>query len=46
MEPEVFIRCRKSDYKIVESVLEEAMQEYRDLMKREVLGFKNKEVPI
>ena len=46
MEPEVNLRCRKSDVKIVESVLDQAAAEYKKLMKDEVKGFKNKEVPL
>jgi len=45
MEPEVVIKCRKSDAAVVERVLEEAADEYKKLMKAEVKQFKNKEVP-
>ena len=46
MEPEVNIRCRKSDAAIVERVLEEAAGEYQKLLKAEVKAYKNKDVPI
>ena len=46
MEPEVNIRCRKSDAPAVEKILNQAAQEYKQLMKDEVKGFKNKEVPL
>ena len=46
MEPEVNIRCRKSDAAIVERVLAEAAAEYQQLLKAEVKAYKNKEVAI
>lgn len=46
MEPELTIKCRKSDLEIVKSVSNKAVEEYKALMKREVLHFKNREVPI
>ena len=39
MEPEVNIRCRKSDEKIVQSVLESASAEYKRLLSSEVKRF-------
>jgi vacuolar-type H+-ATPase subunit E/Vma4 len=46
MEPEVNIRCRKSDVATVERILGEAAEDYKKLIKAEVKGFKNKEVPL
>lgn len=46
MEPEVHIRCRKSDLALVEKVIAKASQEYKDLMKREVPRLKDKEIPL
>ena len=46
MEPEVHIRCRKSDHHIVEQVLEQATEEYKTLMKAEVKSLKNKDFPL
>ena len=46
MEPEVNVRCRKSDLAMVEAVYNEAAEEYKALMKAEVKGFKNREVPL
>ena len=46
MEPEVTVRCRKSDEALVTSVFEQAMEEYRTIMKKEVKFFHNKDVPI
>lgn len=46
MEAEVNIRCRKSDLSVVESVIQEAADEYKALVKKEVKGFKNKEVEV
>ncbi len=40
------IRCRQSDLKIVLEVSAEATKEYKQLMKREVKLFKDKEVPL
>lgn len=39
MEPEVNVRCRKSDEPLVESVVEQAVDEYKKLMKKEVKIF-------
>ena len=46
MEPEVNIRCRKSDVALVEKILDEAADEYKKLMKSEVKGFKKRDVPL
>jgi len=46
MEPEVNIRCRESDFKMVESVLQEAAEEYKRMMKDEVKAFAKKDVPL
>lgn len=46
MEAEVNVRCRKSDYETVKSVVDHAVEEYKALMKREVKAFKDREVPI
>jgi vacuolar-type H+-ATPase subunit E/Vma4 len=46
MEPELTIKCRKSDLEIVKSVSHKAVEEYKALMKKEVKHFHNKEVPI
>ena len=45
MEPEVFLRCRKSDETLVQSVLEQAVQEYQVLMAKEVKMLKGKQPP-
>ena len=45
MEPEVNVRCRKSDYAVVKTVIEPAVEEYKKLMKKEVKIFKDREVP-
>jgi vacuolar-type H+-ATPase subunit E/Vma4 len=45
MEPEVFIRCRKSDLELVRSIIEPAMTEYKAIMKAQVKIFKNRDVP-
>lgn len=46
MEAEVNIRCRKSDYDLVKSVVDSATEEYKKLMKKEVKAFKDRDVPI
>ena len=46
MEPEVNIRCRKSDVAVVERVMDEAAEDYKNLMKAEVNAYKNKEVTL
>ena len=35
MERDVYVRCRPVDFDIVESVLQEASQEYSDIIKKE-----------
>lgn len=45
MEPEVAIRVRKSDEALVQEVLDQAVSEYKDKMKKEVKAFKDREVP-
>jgi V-type H+-transporting ATPase subunit E len=45
MEPEVHIRSRKSDEELVKGVMEAACQAYKDIMKREVKLFKDRDVP-
>jgi len=45
MEPEVAIRCRKSDVTLVQDVIEAASTDYKAIMKKEVKFFKNKDVP-
>jgi V-type H+-transporting ATPase subunit E len=45
MEPEVHIRSRKSDEALVKSVMEAACDAYKDIMKREVKLFKDRDVP-
>ena len=44
MEPEVNIRCRRSDVQLVERVLETAAAEYKKLMKENVKAYANKDV--
>jgi len=46
MEPEVTVRCRKSDIALVESVFESAIEDYKAVMKKEVKHFHDKDVPI
>ena len=46
MEPEVNIRCRKSDVAVVERVMAEAAEDYKQIMKAEVKAYQNKEVVI
>jgi len=46
MEGEVHIRCRRSDIELVRQVYERAGEEYKALMKREVLLFKDRDVPL
>ena len=45
MEPEVGIRCRKEDEDLVKSVINDAANEYKALMKKEVKFFEDKDVP-
>ena len=46
MEPEVHIRCRKSDEQIVAKVYKQAGDEYKALMQKEVKRFTNKDIPL
>lgn len=46
MEAEVHVRCRKSDYALCKEVCDQAAEEYKRLMKKEVNYFHNREVPI
>jgi V-type H+-transporting ATPase subunit E len=46
MEAEVHIKCRKSDVSLVQEVYEQAGEEYKQLMKREVKLFKDRDVPL
>lgn len=46
MEAEVHVRCRKSDLHLVNEIHEEAAEEYKKLMKREVKLFKDRDVPL
>lgn len=45
MEPEVYIRCKKEDEKIIAEIIEPAVKEYKALMKKEVKVFKDREPP-
>jgi len=45
MEPEVVVKCRKSDLELVESVLDDAVRDYKQILKDEVPIFKDREVP-
>jgi hypothetical protein len=45
MEAEVVVRCRKSDEKLVQEIIEPAIEEYKSIMKREVKVFQNRDVP-
>ena len=46
MEADVHVRCRKSDWKIVEEIYIAAGEDYKKLMKSEVEFFKDKEIPL
>ena len=46
MEAEVHVRCRKSDYPLVKTVIDAASNDYKSLMKREVKYFNEREVPL
>lgn len=46
MEAEVHVRCRKSDLQLVQSVADQAASEYKALMKKEVMLFKDRDVPL
>lgn len=45
MEPEVNIKCRKSDLETVRRAVDPAINEYKALMKKEVRLFKDRDVP-
>ena len=45
MEPEVYIRCKKEDEGVVQSVVDDAVNEYKALLKKEVKLFKDRDVP-
>jgi len=45
MEPEVGVRCRKSDEQVVQSVIDEAVDEYKAMMQKEVKFFQGKQIP-
>ncbi len=45
MEAEVSVRCRKSDENLVLSVIESAIDEYKEIIQREVKRFQGKDVP-
>ena len=42
MEGQIFIRCRKEDKAIIESVTEEAVQAYKEMIISQVVKFKGK----
>jgi len=46
MEADVHIRCRKSDLHVVEQVMKQSGEEYKILLKKEVVFFADKEVPL
>ena len=46
MEGEVHVRCRRSDLKTVNEVAVSASEEYKQLMKKEVKLFKDRDVPL
>jgi V-type H+-transporting ATPase subunit E len=46
MERDVNVRCRKSDYDVVKTVVDTAVDEYKKLIKKEVKAFENQEVVI
>ena len=46
MEGEVHIRCRESDYGLIMEIQAQACDEYKQLMKKEVKLFRDKEVPL
>ena len=43
MEGQIFIRCRESDVKIIESIQDEAIAEYRNLVVTQVKRFEGKD---
>ena len=46
MEGEVHVRCRKTDFAVVEQVYQQAGEEYKKLMKKEAAIFKDIDVPL
>ena len=46
MEPEVNIRCRQSDHDLVKRIMDDAVEEYKNLMKAEVKAYQNKDVTV
>ena len=44
MEGQVFIRCRESDRAVIESILDEAVDTYKNMIINEVVRFKGKSV--
>jgi hypothetical protein len=42
MEGQIFIRCRKEDVAIIESIQSEAIAAYKDMIISEVIRFKGK----
>ena len=45
MEPEVLVKCRKSDKDLIEAVIQPAIEEYKTMLKNEVKVFKDRDVP-
>jgi V-type H+-transporting ATPase subunit E len=45
MEPEVNVKCRKSDFEVVKKAIEPAITEYKALLKKEVKIFHDRDVP-
>ena len=46
MEAEVRVRCRKSDFELIIEVAGAAAEEYKALLKKEVLLFRDRDVPL
>lgn len=42
MEGQIFIRCREEDVKIIESIKDEAVDTYKEMIINEVIRFKGK----
>jgi len=42
MERQVYIRCRKEDVKLIESIQDEAVKTYQDMILKEVVRFQGK----
>ena len=42
MEGQVFIRCRKDDQAVIESVIDEAVNTYREMLISQVVRFKGR----